>query len=57
MINPIQKVFEVVYKFINDNNIYCAETIYQTDRIIENAYELIHELCEIVGYKEYQDDE
>ncbi len=39
-------------KFIEENNICCPETIHQTDWVIENAYELIEGICEIVGYKE-----
>ena len=39
-------------KFINDQKIDCAETIHQTDWVIENAYEFIEDICEIVGYAE-----
>ena len=42
-------------KFITDQGIDCAETIYQTDWVIENAYEFIQEICEIVGYKECEE--
>ncbi len=37
-------------KFINDQRISCAETVYQSDRVIENAYQLIEDICDIVGY-------
>ena len=43
--------------FINKQKIGCAETVYQTDRVIENAYEFIEGICEIVGYYKYEDDE
>lgn len=46
-----QKLFERVQQFIKDQNISCAETIYQTDRVIEHAYEFIEDLCDIVGYQ------
>ena len=36
--------------FIDHNRIGCPETIYQSDRVIENAYEFIEQICEIVGY-------
>jgi hypothetical protein len=36
--------------FIDAQRINCAETIYQTDRVIENAYDFIMGICEIVGY-------
>lgn len=38
--------------FIEAQNITCAETVHQTDRVIENAYEFIEGICDIVGYKE-----
>ncbi len=49
------KVLEIVKKFINDQKIYCSEAVYQSDRVIENAYTFIDELCEVVGY--YQESE
>lgn len=39
-------------KFINDQKITCAETVFQSDRVIENAYEFIRKICDIVGYAE-----
>jgi hypothetical protein len=36
--------------FIRSQLITCPETIYQSDRVIENAYEFIESVCEIVGY-------
>ncbi len=43
--------------FIEKQEIGCAETIYQTDWVIENAYEFVQEVCDIVGYQEYEDEE
>ena len=42
----------VVKKFIEDNTIYCAELVYQTDCVAENSLEFIESLCEVVGYYE-----
>ena len=42
--------------FIEKQGITCAEAIYQTDRVIQNAYEFIERLADIVGYKE-EDEE
>jgi hypothetical protein len=39
-------------KFIKDNKISCEECIHQTDWVIENAYEFIERICDIVGYYE-----
>lgn len=48
-----QELRKVCEKFIEDQRIHCVETIYQTDRVIENAYEFIEAVCDHVGY--YQD--
>ena len=42
-------------QFIEDQEITCGECVYQSDRVIENAYQLIEEICNIVGY--YKDEE
>ena len=49
------KLLEVCKKFVNDNHISCPDAIGQCDWIIENAYQLIHDICDIVGY--YEEDE
>jgi hypothetical protein len=36
--------------FIKEQRITCPETIAQSDRVIENAYEFIEAICDIVGY-------
>lgn len=43
--------------FIEKQNIYCRETVYQTDRVIENSYEFVADICEIVGYVDHDDEE
>lgn len=42
-------------KFVAEQRINCEETIYQTDRVIENAYDFIAGVCDIVGYDEDED--
>jgi hypothetical protein len=42
------RVYERVVKFMIDNRVSCEETIYQTDRVIENAYELMADLYNLV---------
>ena len=49
-------LMEVCQKFITDNQITCPETIYQTDHVIANAYKLIEDICDIVGYEVDEDD-
>lgn len=49
--DPKDALWQFCQAFINKQNIHCAETIYQTDRVIENAYEFIDGVCKIVGFK------
>jgi hypothetical protein len=51
------KLLSLCQKFIADNKISCAETISQTDRVIESAYDFIENICDIVGYYQYGEDE
>lgn len=50
-----QELYNLCKKFVKDQNIHCAETVHQSDRVIENAYVFIEQLCNIVGY--YEEDE
>ncbi len=52
-----EELFAMCKKFIEDQHIWCPETIYQSDRVIENAYEFIERVCNIVGYVKDEDDE
>lgn len=47
----------IVREFVEKHHVSCPETIHQTDRVIENAYELIEDLCNVVGYYRYLDDQ
>lgn len=42
-------------KFVEEHMITCPESIHQTDRVIVDAYSLIEQICEIVGYAESED--
>lgn len=42
--------------FISKQGITCPETVYQCDWVIENAYEFIEGICDIVGYQSGEDD-
>lgn len=50
-------VIDVINNFIEDNDITCAEHIYQEDFIIENALYFIEDICSIVGYKDVENEE
>lgn len=52
-----KQLFALCEQFILDNKVTCPEAIYQTDRVIENAYEFIEEMCNLVGYAEFKDEE
>jgi hypothetical protein len=45
-----EELLELCERFIQEQNIFCAETIYQSDHVIENAYEFIENVADIVGY-------
>lgn len=47
----------IVRAFVEKHRISCPEIIYQTDYVIENAYGLIEELCDVVGYYQYPEGE
>ena len=51
------KLLQICEKFIKDQRIHCAETISQTDRVIENAYEFIQDICDLVGYMPLDDED
>lgn len=52
-----ERLHKLVEGFIERNEIYSPETIYQMDHVIEDAYGFIEQLCDVVGYKEFEDDE
>lgn len=51
------ELWQFCREFVEKQNISCAEAVYQSDRVIENAYEFIEGICERVGYKEMEDEE
>lgn len=50
------KVFKIVKAFVEKHGISCPEAIGQNDRVIEDAYNFIEDLCNVVGYIEYDED-
>ena len=52
-----EQVLDTVKAFMQEQKISCAETIWQCDRVILNAYDFIRELCEAVGYYEYPEED
>lgn len=54
-VKEMAKLWSICMQFIQDQNISCEETIHQCDWVIENAYGLIQDICDVVGY--HEDDE
>lgn len=48
--NDMLRLWKFCEQFIKKQDIHCPETVYQTDRVITNAYEFIEGVCNIVGY-------
>ena len=55
-VKDMAKLWNVVAKFIEEQHLSCAETTAE-DRVYENAPELVYDMCEIVGYYDYPEDE
>jgi hypothetical protein len=51
------KLYQIVSAFIDEQNIWGDECVYQCDRVIVNAYPFIAHLCDVVGYKELEDED
>ena len=47
-----EKLFKLCKSFVDDREIGHPETVYQNDYVIEDAYDFIREICDIVGYWE-----
>jgi hypothetical protein len=53
----LYQLWNIVEEFVDELDISCSETIYQTDRVIENAAQLIEKLCDLVGYATENEEE
>lgn len=51
-----QKLLELVEEFRGKHGISCPETIFQTDRVIADAYDFIESLMGVVGYARDEDE-
>lgn len=50
-------LWDIVTNYIDEHKISCGEAIAQNDDVITNAYTFIYDLCEVVGYYQYPEDE
>lgn len=53
----LAKIKALILNFVEENNIYHEEAIYQNDRVIENSYDFVANLVKLVGYKKDDDNE
>lgn len=50
---PVKKMialWKLCQKFVKEQDISCPEAICQCDRVIENSYDFIEEIADIIGY-------
>ncbi len=53
----LQQLWDIAVGFVYSQNIHCAETIYQSDRVIENAYSFIDDICGVVGFADLDEED
>lgn len=53
----LKALWDVCVKFIETQEIGCAESIYQNDRVLIEAPEFVEDVCNVVGYLPYEDEE
>ena len=56
-VKEMAALWNACFNFIKKHDIGCAEQIWQTDSVLIAAPELVEEVCEIVGYVEYEDEQ
>lgn len=50
------KLWKLCKEFVEEQEVSCPEAICQNDNVIENAYDLIEDICKIVGYHKFKED-
>lgn len=56
-VREMAALWNACLNFIKKHEIGCSESIYQSDRVMIAAPELVEEVCNIVGYIPYEDEE
>lgn len=57
MASEAYELLKLCQEFIEEQRIWDAECVYQSDRVIENAYAFIADICDIVGYCDLPDED
>lgn len=55
-VKDLRQLEKIIIKFVDDYHITSSEDVWDDDKVIENAYELISKLSTIVGFYRYPDD-
>ena len=55
-VKEMTKLWSICVAFIESNEIGCREHIEQCDGVIQDAYSLINDICDEVGYVEFEED-
>lgn len=50
-------LWAVCEEFVQNLQIGCQESVYQSDRVALNSLELIEKICGIVGYCKFEEDD
>lgn len=51
------QLMELCQRFIDEHNVYDACDVYYGADVLENISGLLEEICNIIGYKESNEDE
>lgn len=55
--SELTQLWSYCEKFFREQEISCPETIAQTDSVIENAYDFIEGVGDIIGYYDEETDQ
>ncbi len=50
-VKEMAELWNKCLEFVDNQSIWCPDTIYQKDKVLENAATFIEDVCDIVGYK------
>ncbi len=56
-VTELRKLEKLTTEFFDKHKISCPEAISQNDNVIENAYELIEKIGDIIDYYDYDEEE
>ena len=51
------ELYDICKDFINENEIRCAESVYDRDSLQLQCLELLEQICDLIGYYEDENEE